>query len=177
MDWSKATNILIALFVAVDLALGGLYFSQQYSLAQAEAEAARATQSYLEERGASVRCSMPEGKKRMAVLFVSIVKDREPLEESRFDGYRVVLSGSPGYRAEGISYGDAKAGTLSASGALQKFVALHAEDDILTNLRIDDIELVYWLDRQDLQGAEGQDTARPAWRLRTSQGEFFVEAF
>jgi hypothetical protein len=177
VDWSKATNILIALFIAVDLALGGLYFSREYRQAQAEAEAARATQSYLEERGAFVRCSMPQGKRRMAVLFVSIVKDDGSEEDSRFDGLRVVLTGSPGYKAEGINYGDARAGTLSASGALQKFVAMHADDDVLTELKIYEIELVYWVNREDLQGGEGTDTARPAWRLRTSRGEYFIEAF
>ena len=43
MDWSKASNILIVLFLAVDLALGLLYFDQQQSIKARELAAAANT--------------------------------------------------------------------------------------------------------------------------------------
>ena len=43
MDWSKASNILIALFLVLDLVLGVYYFGQQMSLRQADMAAAEDT--------------------------------------------------------------------------------------------------------------------------------------
>ena len=111
----------------------------------------------------------------MAGLFVSIERAEED-SPAEYDGHKIVITGSSGYTARPISYGDARAELISAAGALQRFAAQSSGTDLLEGLKISNIELIYWINRSDIMDGEGEDTAVPAWMIETSKGEFFVEA-
>ncbi len=177
MDWSKASNILIALFLAVDLALGFVYVSQRQEAKLAAHQAAEDTAVYMQSKGASVNCVIPEETQRMAVLFVRIERaagNAQP--EGTYLNYRLVMTGSPDYTVKAIEPGDARAEIISASRALQKFAAQYADTSMLSGLKISGVDLVYWVDRSFVQDGEGEDTAQPSWEISTNRGVFYINA-
>ena len=175
MDWSKASNILIALFLVLDLVLGVYYFGQQMSLRQADMAAAEDTAEFLSERGAVLSCDIPTGSRRMAVLFVSIERSEED-GPSEYQGMPLVMTGSPGFRAVPLESGDARAQLIPASRALQNLVSGSFDEAEIRGLEISSIDLVYWVDRSSIQDGVGEDTAIPAWRIETSRGTVLVSA-
>lgn len=174
MDYSKAKNIIIALLLAADLALGSVYISRISADRQAREAAILSTELYLQELGIELETEIPAEEPPMPVLYVTIEEGAGP---QSYDGCRVELSGmDESYSAVPRRKGPGKADIIGASRALQQLVSM-MEPEVLPELRITGVERVFWVDRRELTEEAAEDTAVPAWRIETDRGVFYIEAF
>ena len=67
MDYSKAKNIIIALLLAADLALGSVYISRISADRQAREAAILSTELYLQELGIELETEIPAEEPPMPV--------------------------------------------------------------------------------------------------------------
>ena len=178
MDWSKAKSILIIALVITNVIIASLYFGQlREERLQSEA-AAKSAAEYVADRGAVLYCSIPTKDIKLPVLFVSFSEDAKA-GELRYKNYPVEISGE-GYGVP-VSYstGEAEGSVASASSALVSFVSGFDMASIPSGdvLAISDISLVYWINRSGFSASAEEDTAVPAWKITTSGGVFYVNAF
>lgn len=174
MDYSKAKNIMIVLLLAANIALGASYVSRQNDARQARADAAANTERYLTQLGVELETEIPVDTAMMPVLYVRIEKGGG---QGVYDGHGVELSGGgEDYYAVPDKRGDTRAETITASRALQLLVG-RLDSEQLSGLKIEDIELVFWVDRSGLGAGEAEDTAVPAWKITTNKGIYYIEAY
>lgn len=172
MDWSKAKTILIVALLITNIIIGSAYISGiNKEKANMEA-AARNAAAYAQSRGVNVRCEIPAEKNKLPVLFVSL--DRSGIaEECHYKGIAVETDKSFVGRIIPEGQGDADAELISASNALLKLIGDMGESD----MTIDDISVVYWLDLSLGDDVAAKDTAVPAWKFSGPDGVYYIEAF
>lgn len=175
MDWSKAKSILIIALVITNVLMASLYFGQQRETRLQSQAAAQSAAEYVASRGVVLECKVPTKEIKLPVLFVSFSEGNDAAE-LRYKNYPVELSGE-GYGVP-VSYstGSAEGRVASASSALVSLVS-GLDPDTADGLIISDISLVYWINRSGFSASAEEDTAVPAWKITTSEGVIYINAF
>ncbi|NMA93329.1 MAG: hypothetical protein GX975_01560 [Clostridiales bacterium] len=177
MDWSKAKNLIIAALIVTNLLIGWQYLSMLH------AEGARADKNiqsaceFLEEQGMKVSADIPVSSEKLPVLFVSIDRESEDADdEIEYKGRPLIVRGGKA-SVRLLEPGQQAAWTISASEALLKLYAqLSQEGSFYSGMEVKSADLVYLLSLGDSQSA-AEDTAVPAWRIVTSGGTYYIDAY
>ena len=109
----------------------------------------------------------------MSVLFVELADEGDVL--TRFKGKDVDVYGELGRKVVSGRSGGAAGELIPASTAL--IILTNRLSGEAGGITIREVAPVYWLDAADVEPGATQDTAVPAWRFRTDQGDFYVEGF
>ena len=141
----------------------------QIQAVKAEEAAAESTVVYLAGRGISVNCEIPSTVTRLPVLFVDF-EERGAGKNITYKGYQLDVTGSDKTVPVSANAGKAKGQICGASSAVLEIALLHPEIS-----DIQEVELVYWIDRSGYE-LPGEDTAFPAWRVRTNMASYYIEA-
>ena len=179
MDWYKAKTVLIIALLITCLILGGVLVLRHSAQIKADRQAAEAVLEYLKDQGVSVECTLPAERPSLPVLFVELAaKDsgKEALAsykklpvESNLKSSIPVLSAEGDKKAK---IGTAGSALLQACTETENGVGVNA----LSGLRINSVELVYYIGAQsEEKGAK--DTAIPSWKIDTSRGLFYINAY
>ena len=178
MDWSKAKSVLIIALIITNILMASLYFGELYEEQRARDAAAANAAAYLSSCGVELNCDIPSKDVRLPVLFVTFSGSADERQMS-YKGYPVELTGEGFGVPSSYSTGGAEGSVASASSAVISFVSgLSQQSSVQTEgLVIDSIELVYWINRSAFSASVAEDTAVPAWKISTSSGVFYVNAF
>lgn len=176
MDWNKAKTILVIALIITNIIIASVYFSELHDEQKMRDFAAASAAEYLVSCGVQLNCEIPSKDVRLPVLFVSFSEDGDARPLS-YKGYPVELSGSGAVSS--FSTGAAEGSVSSASSALIRFVSglFELSSIQLDGLSIDSIELVYWINRGSFAASAEEDTAIPYWKIGTSSGIVYVNAF
>lgn len=175
MDWSKAKTILIIALLIVCLILSGILVKERLTERKALEEAIAETKIYLQSQGIKLESDIPLDRPSLPVLFVEYQENTGSDELSYGDYMVYTASGSSkGYTIK--SEGESKAKVISANTALLSAVLSKIEAG--KELTITKVELVYYIDAETYQGMPASsDTAIPAWRIETKDGDFYINAY
>jgi len=192
MDWSKATNILIVALLITCLILGGILLGQKLDEDKAAKAAALATEEYLKSQGVSLNCDIPMDRPSLPVLFIhfkSMSLSAQFQELKSYKGIPLAFDKTSAYIPELVSAGKEKARVITASSALLKAVAQAGEAGAynagsdksgstagMAPLVINEISLVYYVDPEGFDPTS-EDTAIPSWLIKTSAGDFYINAY
>jgi len=178
MDWSKAKTILIIALIITNIVIASVYFSELHEEQVQRDLAAASAAEYVASCGVQLNCGIPVKDVRLPVLFVSFSDEKEAKKLS-YKGYPVELSGEGYGVPAAFSTGVAEGRVSSAASALIRFVSgLDQVSSIRAEgLSIDSIELVYWINRSAFAASAEEDTAIPSWKISTSSGVVYINAF
>ncbi len=176
MDWSKAKNIIIAALLIANLFIGGRFFLDERGEEQRLAREAESCRAFLEAQGVSVEADIPAEGQRLPVLFLGMGREAGQTQMRSYRGLPIAVSGgSADY--EILGSGEQSALTITASDALLKLYAdLSADGEGMDGQTVEEVELVYLLSVDSGSRAQ-QDTAIPAWRVRLSGADHYVNAY
>ena len=170
MDWSKAKSIMIAILLAIDLGIGGMYFNNELKTAGSLKASTEAAVSYAEGRGVRINCEIPSKSKKVNVISVDFSSGAGESPES-WHGVRIeILGQSSDEYISGIEKNGARIDTLPAYTAVLKSLGS-------VNGSIDGIELIYLVDRTSYSGMAGKDTALPYWKLGSGNNFYYYAAY
>lgn len=173
MDWSKAKNIIIAALLVTNLAIGTFYISQLRNDAKAREASVEAACRYLESVGIDIEAEVPLKTRNLPVLFVNVSKGQyEPVS---WEGLPVEVIGA-NIALSPLSEGDLAGSTIGADRALLKLYSQLGEEEKAAGLKVEGVDLVYLLDVRNAVVAS-QDTAVPSWKISTSRGVYYIEAY
>lgn len=173
MNWSRAKDILIiALFIANIL----LFRNYLTGIRAEEAHIAQSTAAaidYAEASGIKINCEVPQKILKLPVISVSIKGGN-----SAGGLTRILLKEAPleiiglrsAFYVEQIDETDKSISILPAYTALLKSMDSVEE-------QIDEIELIYLVDRAAYAGEAGEDTALPYWKLSSNGNNYYYSAF
>ena len=173
MDWSKAKNIIIMALLVTNLAIGGFYLSQLRHDAEVRKAAMDASVNYLQSVGVEVEAELSDKAKALPVVFVNVTK--ELAEEAQSDGVPVEVTGAK-VGVKVAAKGDTAGEIISADKALLKLFSRLGGKQSCKGLKITEVKLVYLLDVRNAVIAS-QDTAVPSWKIQTSRGTYYIDAY
>ncbi len=188
MDWNKAKTILIIVLLTVCLWLSGMLVYRSVLEKKETAQAAVYVREYLENQGASYIADIPLERPSLPVIFIVMQQAGKAEPLTHFKNLEVCYSGSDLVPVLDKA-GNNKAKVGTASSALMMVAGKLTEgeqnsssetgasaNNPIKGLEINSITLVYYV---DLSGgsAGDKDTAIPSWRIETSRGTFFINAF
>jgi len=179
MDWTKAKTILIVALLITNLIIGYFYSEKINEAEKQQFEQAISTRAFLEQKGVSLQVEIPTQPLKMPVLFVHF----EPLAKGQqnqpvyHEGVLVEASDYKDNLIVPISYGETKRDLSGASYALLKSgVAFFEKKE--SQLVINDIQLIYYVENSDYNKEISEDTAVPTWKISSESGEvFYVNAY
>ena len=175
MDWSKAKNIIIAVLLAANLLIGGNLLTQHNAKQAQLRAAAEETVAFLEASGMEIDAELPRQEKKLPVVFLRLNKDGGEPAETQYKDYPIVVQGSGiGYEIAGS--GQQAAQTITAAEALLKLYARLSAEGSVKGVRVEAVDLVYLLSAEGATYA-AQDTASPAWRIRTDRDTYYIDAY
>ncbi len=176
MDWSKAKNLIIAALLVTNLVIGGQYLSMLHAETSRAEESLKAATEFLEEQGVKISADISVSSEKLPVLFVSIDRGSEDSDELEYKGRPLVVRAAQA-SVKILEPGQQAAWTISASEALLKlYASLKQEGSFYSGMEVKSADLVYVLNLKDSQSA-AQDTAIPAWRIVTSRGTYYIDAY
>ncbi len=173
MNWSRAKTILIAILVLVNAFLLFNYLRTEWKSQQQISESTKSAALYLEERGVSISCDIPEKSEKLPVILVNFSKGDVGggIYDIDIDGTIMEIIGlKDSAFIKNIEITDKKIETLPAYTALLKsYGSIEGE---ITN-----IQLIYLVDRSAYVGQEGEDTALPYWKISSGENSYYYSAF
>ena len=173
MDWSRAKSILIIALIICNLVLGSFYMS---GIKEERAEIEQMTEnaiSYMESKGIDIVCEVPLEIDTIPVITLKLKEGNSAggLARTEYDGIPLEVVGlrSSDY-IESLQKTDSVIEVLPAYTALLKSIeSVEGE--------VDDIELIYLVDRAEYAGEAGQDTALPYWKISSQGNSYYYAAF
>ena len=176
MDWNKAKSILIWALLITDLILAGVYISgttKAYGTGKTQAEDCAL---YFEQRGVEINAELPFKPKKLAVLKVAFSEGPESDQFGRteYKGTALEIIGAKADSIAKIERGKTRIQTLPASSALLKLLPRILEDG---QQDVQDIELIYYIDRSEYKGSGGEDTALIYWKITTESKVYYSPAY
>ncbi|NCB42080.1 MAG: hypothetical protein EOM59_05620 [Clostridia bacterium] len=179
MDWTKAKTILIIALLITNLIIGYFYSEKIREAEKQQFEQAISTREFLEQKGVSLLVEIPTQPLKLPVLFVHFepLGEGQQIEPVYHEGILVEASDYKDNLIVPISYGETKRDLFSASYALLKSgFAFSEEKD--SQLVINDIQLIYFVENSEYDKEISEDTAVPTWKISSESGEvFYVNAY
>ncbi|MCQ2551761.1 MAG: hypothetical protein MJ148_00210 [Clostridia bacterium] len=169
MDWSKAKSVLIIALLAVCLLLSGILLEGKLADSKKEKIAIEETKEYIKSIGAELSTEIPLDRPALPVIFVEYDEKAEGLT---YKDYKVYAGAK-----EASGYSLSKEGESSAKVIPAHIALLQAVSNAENKTEITSIELVYYIDTSVYSGSPNSDTAIPAWRVETSNGTYYVNAY
>lgn len=173
MDWSRAKSILIIALIICNLVLGSVYIGQVKTETDRIESLTNDAIEYIESRGIKVSCAVPSDVDGISVITLRFKEGDSAggISRTEYDGIPVEIVGVKSSNfIEAIQRTDIVIEILPAYTALLKCV------DSISN-EIDDLELIYLVDRAAYAGAGGEDTALPYWKVSSSGNSYYYAAF
>jgi len=172
MDWSKSKSILIVVLLVFCCALGGRLASTKIEEKMEAKSANRAAEEYLLSLGVSLECDIPTKRPSMEVIFVEYSEEASEKELS-YKKYPVYTNEGTSASYTFSSAGESKAKVISASSALIDAVTRSKEEKQV----VYEIELCYYINNNKSVTNGSMDTAVPAWRVSTGEGNTYILAY
>ena len=173
MDWSRAKNILIIALIICNLILTSVYVGQVKTEREKIADLTENAINYVEQKGINIDCAVPNQASDISVINLKFIAGDSAgaLARTEFDGIPLEVVGLKSSSfIESIQKTGIELNVLPAYTALLKSLESVTED-------IDDLELVYLVDRSAYAGEAGEDTALPYWKLSSGGNSYYYAAY
>ncbi len=173
MDWSRAKNILIIALIICNLVLGGIYVSQVKAEADKILQLTDNAVEYMQSRGIKISCEVPTSVDDISVIRLRFKAGDSAggLSRTEFDGIPLEIVG-----LKSSSFIESIQATDIVIDVLPAYTALLKSMDSITD-EVDDLELIYLVDRAAYAGEAGEDTALPYWKVSSGGNSYYYAAF
>ena len=173
MDWSRAKSVLIIALIICNLVLASVYVGGIRAEADKIAELTENAIAYVEQKGIKVNCAVPNSVSDISVINLKFIAGDSAggLARSEFDGTPLEIVGLKSSSfIESIQKTSIELNVLPAYTALLK--SLESVEG-----EIDDLELIYLVDRTVYAGEAGEDTALPYWKISSGGNSYYYAAY
>ena len=173
MDWARAKSILIIALIICIAILSSIYVGQIKAENDKLAELTQNAIEYIEKKGINVNCAVPTDVPDMSVITLKFIAGDSAggLCRTGFDGMPLEIVGLKSSSfVESIQRTGIELKVLPAYTALLKSLESVTEE-------IDDLELIYLVDRSAYAGEAGEDTALPYWKLSSGGNSYYYAAY
>jgi len=177
MDWPKIKSIFIVLLLVVDCILGGYYFYDKKTEQDSLDQSIKNVIEFVGEEGIDVKCEIPTERPELYLLSVTLTEGNADNLYYMDGEFKVDIVGRDGLSAVIESEGGSKKQVDTASKSIIKFYQSLSKDEKSRGCTIDHIELVYLIELDDTAQTGQKDTASPAWKIVTSLGIYYFNAY
>ncbi len=173
MDWARAKSILIIALIICILILSSIYVGQVKQENEKISELTQNAIEYVEKKGIKINCAVPTDAPDMSVITLKFIAGDSAggLSRTEYDGMPLEIVG-----LKSSSFIESIQGTGVDLKVLPAYTALLKSLESVTDA-IDDLELIYLVDRSAYAGEAGEDTALPYWKVSSGGNSYYYAAY